>query len=130
MPNHTPSQTNAKHRKHLAFITLFLSAMGIGITEVLLNSQGEVVSDTTQTLWGLIFLILTITWTLADSKTNNIDRPFDNGFLLYIFWPIAFPYYLYITRGIEGIVLYLGFMSLWLGPWLAGLVAYTYVYTS
>lgn len=119
-----------KNHKHLVLITLFLSAIGIGITEVLLNSKGDLVSNSTQTLWALIFFILTIAWTMADAKTNDFEKPFDYGFFLYIFWPIAFPYYLYATRGIDGLVLFIGFISLWIGPWLAGLVAYTYVYTN
>ena len=129
-PDGNALRTLMKNHKHLVLITLFLSATGIGIAEVLLNSKGDLVSDSTQTLWALIFFILTIAWTMADAKINNIEKPFDYGFLLYIFWPIAFPYYLYTTRGLDGLVLFIGFISLWVGPWLAGLVAYTYAYTN
>lgn len=117
------------NKKNVSIALLIFLAIGVGFAEVLLNSRGEVVSDATQSLWGFIFLIVTIVWATADSETNDFDRPFDFGFLLYIFWPVALPYYLISTRGIEGVVLLLGFMGIWLGPWLAGLVAYTYVYT-
>lgn len=118
------------NKKNLITVTFILLAICVGTVEVILNSQGEVTSDVTQTAWGAISLFLTIVWAMADSETNDFDKPFDFGFLMYMFWPIALPYYLYSTRGLDGIVLYIGFMGVWVGPWLAGLVAYTYVYTS
>lgn len=101
----------------------------MGFVEVHLNSRGDVVSDETQSLWGFIFLIITIIWAIADSKTNDFEKPFDFGFLMYVFWPVALPYYLISTRGMEGVVFLFGLLGIWVGPWLAGLVAYTYVYT-
>ena len=117
------------NKKNLSTFALILLALTMGTVEVILNSQGEVISNSTQSLWGVIFLVLTIVWAVADSETNEFDRPFDFGFLMYIFWPIALPYYLISTRGIEGIILLVGLIGIWLGPWLAGLVAYVYVYT-
>lgn len=117
------------NKKNLSISTLILLAISMAAVEVFLNSSGEVVSDSTQSLWGLVFLIVTIVWAMADSDINEFEKPFDFGFLMYIFWPVYLPYYLISTRGIEGIVLFFGFMGIWLGPWLAGLVAYTYVYT-
>lgn len=117
------------NKKNILISALIFLAIGMGVVEVMLNSRGEVVSDSTQTLWGVISLILSIMWATADASTNEFEKPFDFGFLMYIFWPVALPYYLVATRGIEGIVLFVGLISIWLGPWLAGLVAYTYVYT-
>ena len=116
------------NKKNLTLFALLLMACAITVVEVVLNSKGEVVSDVTQTFWGLSSLILTIIWAMADSESNDFERPFDFGFLMYMFWPIALPYYLCKTRGIDGLVLYIGFIAIWLGPWLAGLVAYTYLY--
>ena len=115
--------------KNLSISSLILIAIGMGAVEVVLNSKGEVISDFTQSLWGLIFLVLTIMWAMADAETSDFEKPFDFGFLMYIFWPVALPYYLISTRGIEGMVLFFGLISIWLGPWLLGLVAFTYFYT-
>lgn len=114
------------NKKNIAVYLLLLLAVGMGTAEVLLNSYGELVSDATQSLWSLVFVIITIIWVIADADTNNFEKPFDFGFLIYIFWPVALPYYLVSTRGVEGIVLFLGFVGIWIGPWLAGLIAYTY----
>ncbi len=98
----------------------------MGAIEVLLNLQGKVASGSTQSLWGLVFVVLSIMWVYADSKAHHVHKPFEFGFVAYALWPIAFPWYLVSTRNAEGIILFLGFLLLWLGPWLAGTVAYVY----
>ena len=117
------------NKKSLTLGGLLLMGLATTVVEVLLNSKGEVVSDSTQAVWGLASIILSIIWAIADSESYDFDKPFDFGFLMYVFWPIAMPYYLYKTRGADGFVLFIGFVGVWLGPWLAGLVAYTYIYT-
>lgn len=98
----------------------------MGIVEVVVNLNEEFVSNSTQTLWGLVFLLLSILWANIDANRNSFEKPFDFGFLVYIFWPIALPWYLYTTRGVEGLLIFLGFITIWLGPWLSGLIAYVY----
>jgi len=114
----------------LIIITLLLLSIAMGVVEFIMNAKGDVVSDSTQTLWGLLYVFLTIIWCLADAKEKKIERPFDAGLIMYLFWPILFPGYLIKTRGIEGLVYFIGFLSIWAGPWLTGLVAYVYFYTS
>lgn len=114
------------NKKNLILSTLLLIASAIAIVEILLNSKGEVLSDSTQTLWGFAFYFLTIIWATVDADNHEFEKPFDFGFLMYIFWPIAFPYYLCKTRGFDGLVFYIGFIGIGSGPWLLGLVAYTY----
>ena len=105
---------------------LLALSLGMGALEVMLNIRGEVVSDSTQSIWGFVFVVLSIMWAYADSKQRQFHKPFEFGFVAYVLWPLVFPWYLVTTRGIEGAVLFLGFLLLWLGPWLAGLVAYVY----
>lgn len=98
----------------------------MGFLEVNLNLKNEVASDSTQTLWGLAFIVLTIMWAYADSIPRKFHKPYEFGFLAYVLWPLAFPWYLLSSRGLEGLVLLFGFISIWLGPWMAGLIAYAY----
>ncbi len=107
---------------------IVLLSIAVGCLEFYLNSIGRFETKQTQLVWGFVFVVLTIVWTLDDVKKRKFEKPFDFGFLMYVFWPIAFPYYLVSTRGIEGLVHIAGFLALWLGPWMAGLVAYVYVY--
>lgn len=67
-----------------------------------------------------------ILWVYCDAGRSDFEKPFDFGFLVYIFWPVALPWYLVSTRGVEGVLIFLGFIALWIGPWLMGLVAYVY----
>ncbi len=112
--------------KNLYIYTLIAIAICMGILEVLLNLQEKEVSRSTQNIWGFIFVLLSILWAYYDAEREDFERPFDFGFLVYVFWPIAFPWYLFKTRGAEGILMLFGFISIWLGPWLAGLIAYVY----
>ena len=73
-----------------------------------------------------MFFMSTIFWAYYDAGRKDFKKPFDFGFFIYVFWQVAFPWYLIKTRGIEGVVLYLGFIALWLFPWLSGLVTYVY----
>lgn len=104
---------------------LILSCL-VTIVEVMLNLKGEVISLSAETTWGLIFLFLSIQWVNCDADRENFSKPFDFGFLVYIFWPIALPWYLISTRGIEGLLVYLGFIAVWLLPWISGLIAFAY----
>jgi len=116
------------NRSSVIVIVLFIFSLVVGAFEFYLNSLGEFETSLTQTTWGLVFLVLTVVWAMDDAKKQKFDIPFDFGFLIYIFWPIAFPYYLISTRRTEGLLHVAGFLALWQGPWLAGLVAYVYFY--
>ena len=106
-------------------ILLILSAL-LCIVEVMLNIQEKELSASTRVTWDAIFIILTIFWAYYDAERKDFDRPFDFGLFIYVFWPVAFPWYLIKTRGIEGALLFVGFIAIWLAPWLSGLVAYVY----
>jgi hypothetical protein len=114
-----------KSQKLVIYVLMVLS-FGMGVLEVVLNLHDEVVSDTTQSLWVLVFLVLSIMWVYADAKERSFHKPFDFGFIAYVLWPVVFPWYLITTRGVEGLVLFMGFLMIWFGPWLAGVVAYVY----
>jgi hypothetical protein len=115
-----------KRNKNIYIYTLIILAFCKSIIEILLNLKEMEVSQTTNTIWGGIFILLSILWVYYDADRPDFKKPFDFGFIVYVFWPIALPWYLITTRGLEGILIFFGFISLWLGPWLAGLVAYVY----
>ena len=102
----------------LSIYALLALSVGMSALEVLLNLKGKVASDTTQSLWSVSFVILSIVWAYADSKQRQFHKPFEFVFLAYMLWPVVFPWYLVSTRGVEGVVLFLGFLLLWLVPWL------------
>ena len=115
-----------KQRNDLYLYTLLVLAFGMTLVEIVVNLAGEVVSVYTQSLYGGVSLLLSILWAYNDAKRAGIHRPIDFGFFIYFFWPIALPWYLIRTRGLEGALVFSGFILLFFGPWLAGLVAYEY----
>lgn len=111
---------------NLCLAALILMSMILGGMEVLLNLQDKEVSDSSSNTWSFVFLVGTIFWTYYDADRKDFEKPFDFGFLIYVFWPVAFPWYLVQTRGIEGLMIYFGFIFLWLAPWIMGLITYMY----
>jgi len=96
------------------------------ILEVILNLAGTDVSNSITLFWDGVFVICTVLWVKYDAKERGFIRPFDFDFLVYVLWPVAFPWYLIKTRGLEGLVLLFGFLWVLLIPWLSGLIAYVY----
>lgn len=111
--------------KNIIFTLLLLSFL-LTIAEVYLNLQEQVVSDRTTVLWALAFAFLVAVWATKDPKQVDFQPPFDFGFIMYMFWPLMLPYYLVKTRGLEGLVLFMGFVAIYLIPFFSGLVAYAY----
>ena len=113
-------------RKSALSVTLLIISLLMSIVDVALNLQGREVSELTYVIWNFIFFISTVLWVKYDAQKNHFPRPFEFDFLVYLFWPVAFPWYLIKTRGIEGILLLSGFIALFLAPWVSGLIVYVY----
>jgi len=96
-------------------IILLLSIL-LCVVESMLNVQGKEVSAYAQRTWDIVFLIFTMLWVYYDSERKDFDRPFDFGLFIYVFCPIVLPWYLVKSRGIEGMILLVGFIGLWLAP--------------
>ncbi|WP_370280694.1 hypothetical protein [Pontibacterium sp.] len=114
-------------RYNLFIVVLLVLSLGMAVTEVAFNLHSETISESTQVIWAIIFLFSTIMWAYYDADRKDFDKPFDFGLLVYVFWPIALPWYLLKTRGLEGVLIFLGFLFLFVGPWLAGYLTQIYV---
>ena len=113
-------------RKSALSVTLLIISLLMSIVDVMLNLQGREVSELTYVIWNFIFFIFTVLWVKYDAQENHFPCPFEFDFLVYLYWPVAFPWYLIKTRGIEGILLLSGFVALLFAPWVSGLIAYVY----
>ena len=81
--------------------------------------------QTTAALEEFLYITLIVLWIDADSKDHpQIARPFDFGFLLYIYWLPYIPYYLWRTRGFFGLLMFVGLIILLLLGWLIELGIY------
>lgn len=112
--------------KNIILHSMFVLTFLFGFVEVLAVLKGSEVSSSTYSLWSIVFILLTVCWVDQDSRFGDFDRPFELGFLILVFWPVTLPWYLLSTRGSEGVLTILGLVTLYVGPWVAGLVTYVY----
>ena len=89
--------------------------MGLNETESL---------DSIYNLWLFVFVILIAYWCDKDSVGKN--WPFEFSFFVYLFWPVALPYYLFKTRGVDGLIMFIGFTALYVTPNIMWLIGYQY----
>ncbi|WP_063685114.1 hypothetical protein [Bradyrhizobium stylosanthis] len=67
----------------------------------------------TTALADTLSVILLAMWIVADQRDHpQVQRSFDYGFLLTIFWPPYLPYYLWRTRRVAGLWMCAGFLCL------------------
>jgi hypothetical protein len=58
-------------------------------------------------------VLLLIMWIMVDQRDHShVERPFDYGFLLMVFWLPYLPYYLWRTRRVAGLWMFVGFLGL------------------
>jgi hypothetical protein len=77
---------------------------------------------------SMLSLILVVMWVDTDSKSkiNKVYRPYDFGFLIFLFWLPYLPYYLWRTRGYSGMVLFLCLVSLFSLSYIAQYLIYIF----
>jgi hypothetical protein len=65
-------------------------------------------------------------WANNDARIRGEQKPFEYSFFIFLLWPVALPYHLIKNRGIDGLVMFIGFLALHELPSVAALFAYTY----
>jgi hypothetical protein len=108
-------------------LALAILSLAVGAYEAVLFSVGRLVGLPFQATWSLVFLILLVLWVDLDCRERkNIYRPFEFGFLVFLFWLPYLPYYLLRTRRAWGLLWLIGFALLfYCGYWLQWIVYLT-----
>lgn len=69
-------------------------------------------------LTSVLFVLVLVLWVDADSRSHpEIYRPFEFGYLAFLFWLPYLPYYLWRTRGARGVALFVAFAALFSAGW-------------
>jgi hypothetical protein len=63
-------------------------------------------------------------WMHADSRRLAIREDIDQGWFVYLAWPVLLPYHLFKTRGKRGAVTLLGLVGLYVATYLASLLVF------
>jgi len=93
----------------IAFAALsFLSALYAGAA----SWYDASVSEPLLSLSLFISVILVGMWVDADSRgRESIYRPYEHGWLVYVYWIPYIPYYLWRTRGAKGLFLFVALLA-------------------
>ena len=82
-------------------------------------------SEPLLSLSTFISAILVGMWVDADSRGRpNIYRPYEHGWLIYVYWIPYVPYYLWRTRGAIGVLQFGGLLFLLLSWWIVQWLIY------
>jgi len=81
-------------------------------------SRGKELSQSTDVLWTLVFSILVTLWARNDDRYPVTRSKGDYSYLLmFFFWPVVLLNHALRSRGMEGAVLYVGFMAIYSVPY-------------
>src|SRR5260221_13151314 len=61
-------------------------------------------------------------WLRTDSRRRGVLSVYDLGLFLYLAWPVVMSYYLVKTRGAKGLLVILGFVAVYVGAAIVGMV--------
>jgi hypothetical protein len=102
-------------------------SVGLSIYAAFLGISDIPVSDGLGAAWLIGFALLVAFWAREDAAVKKVHRTLDFSFYFLLVWPLALPYYLIKTRGVEGVVYFLGFAVLYFAPFVVGMLAYAYL---
>jgi hypothetical protein len=101
-----------------AFFLIFNVGSALYATHGLLPSGGFVF------LYYVLSGLLIANWLHADNRRLGLPEVMDQGWLVYMVWPLAFPYHLFKTRGRSGVVTLIGFVVLFLATYEISLLVF------
>lgn len=108
----------------IVFLALIALSVLMAVFELTMLMNGLEVSVPVYSLWSFVFIVILVLWVNEDSKQHKeIYRPFEFGFLVFVFYIFYVPYYLIKTRGAIKGALFLVALTLfyklgWLLQWL------------
>jgi len=73
-------------------------------------------------IYAMALLWIVGWWWRTDSRKRGIPWVYDMGFFLNIAWPFVMPYYLLKSRGAKGLLVILGFASVYVGAVIVGII--------
>jgi len=119
--------TRKAHRSLQLWIVVVLLAISAAFCVVggVAASRGKEVSQSTDVLWTLVFSILVTLWARNDDRYPVTRSRGDYSYLLmFFFWPVVLLNHALRSRGIEGAVLYVGFMAIYFVPYFVQMAAW------
>jgi hypothetical protein len=90
-------------------------------------SRGNAVPERTEFVWTFVFSVLVTWWSYVDGTEGTARGKWElSALLMFFFWPVVLLYHLVRSRAVEGVMLYLGFIAVYLAPYLVQLSVWAY----
>ena len=125
IPNESANMPTVKQNANVYLTGLIAGSALVAGFEALAFARGVEMTTPVVAAWPLAFLVLLALWVIEDSKAHpEIQKPFDYGFLVFMFSLPYLPYYLWRSRGAAGFLWLAGFVGLYFLGWLAQWVVY------
>lgn len=109
-------------RAFLSFLPLILLTLIFTVGRAVLASRHLDVPAEPAGLWRVLYPLFTATWVYLDRRTRQLKLPFEFNAFVFFASPIALPYYLYKTRGRQGLLVTVLIFALLLLPSLVAQV--------
>ena len=107
-------------------LSIFLLSLTYAFVASYVVYKGGEVSEGTDLLWSFIFALVIALWTNNDAKAQGLYRPYEYSYFIFLFWPVVLPYHLVKTRKIEGLMVFLGVLLLFVLPFFTSLFVWAY----
>ncbi len=73
------------------------------------------------------FAIIVALWARNDVRARGESKPFEYAFFVFLLWPVVLPYHLIKNRGIDGLVMFIGFLAIFELPHFLAWMAWGYL---
>lgn len=101
------------NRKSWLIVSLVSISVISALVDTLFFLRGTPPVPASTALGSTLFVFLLAMWIDADGRDHpQVERPFDYGFFLLMFWLPYLPYYLWRTKGAAGLFMFVGFLGL------------------
>lgn len=107
-------------RRHLYLATAVLIALMTSAHAAWCCSNGVAPGDDVFRLYGIVMMILVVSWLVAEPAFPAGQKPsFDYGMLMWAGFPFLASYHMYVAHRWRGILVVLGLIVLFFAPYLS-----------
>ncbi len=118
--------TNPKKIQSWIIFGLLIISVSYTVVAAITAFKGGMLSERTGVLWIICFAMLVALWAKNDAKARGERKPFEYSYFVFLLWPAVLPYHLIKSRGIDGLVMFIGFLAIHELPSMVTVVAYVY----
>lgn len=113
--------------QRLIILVLVVISFSYSLLEIFTVIQLQFGSNATSLLWTGVFASIVALWANNDAKNKDIYKPYDYAYFIFLLWPFALPYHLIKIHGTDGLVMFFGFVFLYVLPYVTEMLTWVYL---